>query len=177
MWTRWSLDRRPSVGAILDGFQDPVCCVQLRNSIFEGERYPKTKKTKKTGAANRLQRIKLRVCKACVWWKFLWRNFDSLIVIHFLDLWDSLCCVSRSSETWSSEIAALVLKNALSDLTRNLGVSFSTFGAAVDLMKVPALGPIFGFSWRKGRKIVQLNEGIWKMGKKREQRDAWGCCY
>jgi hypothetical protein len=37
------LDRRPSVGAILDGFQDPVSCVQLRNSIFEGERYPKKK--------------------------------------------------------------------------------------------------------------------------------------
>jgi hypothetical protein len=44
-------------------------------------------------------------------------------------------------------------------------------------MKVAALGPIFGFSWRKRRKIVQLNDGIWRMGKKREQRDAWGCCY
>jgi hypothetical protein len=70
-----------------------------------------------------------------------------------------------------------VLKNALSDLTRNLGVSFSTFGAAVDLMKVAALGPIFGYSWRKGRKIVQLNEGIWRMGKKRAQSDAWVYCY
>jgi hypothetical protein len=46
------LDRRPSVGASLDGFQDPVSCVQMRNSIFEGEIYPKTKpkKTKNRGS-------------------------------------------------------------------------------------------------------------------------------